>query len=400
MVRFVRISTLSTAYAPSLELNSPSARAHPSAPRILFLGRTYAGHRTRFRNLQGHAVDDERIQATFREVSGWVEGGWIEGLCVGSRGLRGRLRATVEAAAISALPRPDVIWTSAAEVAAPHLWSQLGALRRPLVVDLDWTLEQQEALAPAYFGREPKRGARRAVARLLEQALWSTATIFTPWSHWAADSLRRQGVLDERIRILPPGVDLDQWQPRLARERSPDERLRLLFVGGDFIRKGGDILLDVLRARFADRYELDVVTRDPVPPAPGVRVHSAEANSKALRDLYARADIFVSPSRAECFGIATVEALASGLPVIASDKGGARDIVEEGKNGWLIEPEPEALSAALERALEHRRDLPRMGRQARTLAERRFDGQVNDRLLIDLLVEQARLGRAARSAGH
>jgi glycosyltransferase involved in cell wall biosynthesis len=363
---------------------------------VLFLGRTYAGHRTRFRNLQAHVTDDPCVEPLFREVSGWVEGGWIERLPIGSRGFRGRVRATLEASAISALPRPDVIWTSAIEVAVPHLWSQLGALRRPLVIDLDWTLEQQEALAPVYFGRQPKRRTRRMIAKLFERALWSTATLFTPWSQWAADSLRRQGVPDNRIRVLPPGVDLDLWLPCRSPRRSSDERLRLLFVGGDFVRKGGDILLDVLRTRFADRCELDIVTRETVPFTAGVRVHKMEANSKELMDLYAAADMFVLPSRAECFGIATIEALASGLPVIASDSGGAHDIVDEGKSGWLIDPTPAALTVALERALEHRAVLPHMGSEGRRRAENRFNGRRNDKLVVELLVEQARQGRAGR----
>ena len=68
---------------------------------------------------QAHVSDDPCVEPLFREVSGWVEGGWIERLPIGSRGFRGRVRATLEASAISALPRPDVIWTSAIEVAVP-----------------------------------------------------------------------------------------------------------------------------------------------------------------------------------------------------------------------------------------------------------------------------------------
>ena len=68
------------------------------------------------------------------------------------------------------------------------------------------------------------------------------------------------------------------------------------------------------------------------------RVHRAEANSPLLRQLYADADLFVMPTRAEAFGIVTVEAMASGLPVIVGDVGGGRSIVDHGKTGWLIPP--------------------------------------------------------------
>jgi glycosyltransferase involved in cell wall biosynthesis len=295
------------------------------------------------------------------------------------------------------LPRPDAIWTSVAEIAAPYLWAQLGRLRRPLVLDLDWTFEQQEAFAPLYFARPPRQGPRRVIRQLLERAVWHNVSLFTPWSHWAADSLRRQGISGDRIRVLPPGVDLDYWHPSRASSTSGEERLRLLFVGADFWRKGGDLLLRVLQSRFADRCEVDIVTRGVVPTRPGVRVHRAEPNSSLLRSLYAQADVFVLPTRAECFGIAAIEALASGVPVIMGDVGGARDIVQDGENGWLIEPTAQALSDALEHALQHRTTLPAMGRHARRVAEQRFDGQRNDTLVVELLLDEVTRAAEMRS---
>jgi glycosyltransferase involved in cell wall biosynthesis len=365
-------------------------------PSVLFVGLAYAGHRTRFENLRRHTQLDARIRPTYREVTGWVEGGWIERLPGVPTGARGRLRAVAQAAPIASWPRPDVIWTSVAEAGVPHLWSQLGRLRRPLVHDLDATLDQMESFASRYFDRPPRRGARRVVSQVIERVLWRTTSLFTPWSQWAADGLRRAGIADARIAVLPPGVDLDQWRPRpeLRAEDQPGGPLRLLFVGGDFARKGGPLLVDLVGSRFAGRCELDVVTRDPVRAAPGVRVHRAEANSPRLRELYARADLFVLPTQAECFGIATVEALASGLPVVVSDLGGARDLVQPGATGWLVEPSPEALVDALEEALARRAQLGAMGRQARAVAEARFDGRRNDARVVELLLEQAARHRA------
>ena len=377
-----------------MAIKPASVREERRAPRVLFLGSMYAGHATRFFNLEAHTKHDPRIQPTYRRVTGWVDGGAIERLPLLPAALKGRARAALEAAAFAMLPRPDVIWSSVREAVVPYLWSQLGRLRRPLVLDFDWTLEQQEALAPIYFDRPAKRGVRRALARLQERALWRSVTLFTPWSQWAAESLRRQGVEDERIRVIPPGVDLDEWRPRPELRGRNDGPLRLLFVGADFARKGGDILLDVFRARFTDRCELDVVTRDAVEPSPGVRVQRAEPNSPLLRELYARADLFVLPTRAECFGIATVEAMASGLPVIVGNVGGVGDIVDHGETGWLIEPTADALASALEQALRRRERLPDMGRQARLVAEERFDGRANDRAVVDALLEA--LSRSSR----
>jgi glycosyltransferase involved in cell wall biosynthesis len=205
------------------------------------------------------------------------------------------------------------------------------------------------------------------------------------------------GIEEHRILELPPGVNLDQWrpQPTLHTPGALDGPLRVLFVGGDFTRKGGDTLLEVA-SLLAEDIEVDIVTRDPVSPQPGVRIHRAEANTPELRSLYARADLFVLPTRAECFGIATVEAMASGLPVIVGDVGGARSIVQEGVNGWLIPPDREGLSVALHSALANRQRLAAMGAAGRRRTELCFDGARNDRVIADLAVALASGQRALR----
>jgi glycosyltransferase involved in cell wall biosynthesis len=365
------------------------------APRALFLGLAYAGHRTRFENLQAHTAGDARIRPRYRAVTGWQPGGRIERLPGLPAGVKGRVRATLEASALASLPRPDVVWSSVAQVAAPFVWAEVGPLRRPRIQDLDCTFDQLEELAPIYYNRPPHSGWRRRSGRLMERALFRNVTLFTPWSRWAADGLVRLGIPRERIRVLPPGVDLEQWRPRPRVESKGP--LRLLFVGGNFERKGGLLLLELMRGAFAGRCELDVVTRDEVPATPGVRVHRTEANSAELLRLYAQAEVFVLPTRAECFGIATVEALASGLPAIMSNVGGAADIVDHGVTGWLIEPTAESLAAALEQALAGRERLVEMGLRARGVAEERFDGRKNDATIVELLVSEFERFRAARA---
>lgn len=358
----------------------------PVPPRVLFLGSGFAGHRTRFVNLQRHVEQDERVVPAFRMITGWKEGGWIERAPLPGHRMRGALRSALEASSLASMPRPDAIWTAAGSSLTPWLWSQLPPLRRPLVVDFDWTVAQREAWSRQYFGRPPRRGVRRALALRQEHLLWRAAAVLTPWSRWAADAVEAAGVPTSKIRVLPPGVDLDAWpsQPRRAPCEGP---LRLLFVGGDLERKGGRLLAEVVRTCFAGRCELDMVTYGAVPASPNVRIYRASANSPELRALYERADMFVMPSLADCFGIATVEAMASALPAIVSDVGAAPEIVDEGATGWLIAPDAGSVRAAIERAIEQRGRLPAMGARARAVAEERFDGRRNDRAVVDVVVE-------------
>ena len=296
------------------------------------------------------------------------------------------MRAVCEARALATIPRPDAIWLSATEVVAPYLWSQLGRLRRPLVLDLDSTPLQLDAMAPWYFGRPPKSGVQKRWARAWYAALQRSVTKYRACSEWTADGLRSEGVDADKIAVIPPGVNLETW--RFPNRAAPDLQapMRLLFVGGDFVRKGGDLLLDVMRSEMGVAFELDIVTRDAVQPTRNVRIHRAKPNSAALRQLFAQAELFVMPTRAECFGVAAVEAMASGLGVIMGDVGGARDIVTPGRTGWLIEPTASDLAAALQAALGARASLPCVGAAARANAETRFDARVNDARLLDLIL--------------
>jgi glycosyltransferase involved in cell wall biosynthesis len=356
-------------------------------PKVLFVGRLYAGHRTRFANLRRHSEGDPRIEPEFQEVSGWKEAGRLEHFPLLPRSVRGRARGVLEARSLGRLRRPDVIWTSVDNELAPYVWAQVGPLRRPLVVDFDATPGQLEEFSPLYFGRPPRTGPARWLRAGRQRLSWTAVSHFSAWSEWAAADLRRSGVPGEHISVLPPGVDLELWTPPTRAAAAPGSPVRLLFVGGDFERKGGPVLLDVVRDRLAGRVELDLVTYDQVTSGAGVRVHRARPNSPELQALFAAADLFVMPTRAECFGLATVEAMASGLPVLVGDVGAAGEIVDDGETGWLVRPTHAELSAALEVAISDPARLREMGRRARAAAERRFDGRRNDQRVIDLLLE-------------
>jgi glycosyltransferase involved in cell wall biosynthesis len=186
-----------------------------------------------------------------------------------------------------------------------------------------------------------------------------------------------------KVTVIPPGIDLARWQFERSGDSGRNGPIRLLFVGGDFRRKGGDILLQAFRKELKGRCELDIVTREEVETSPGegIRVHHGlTSNAPALLDLYANADMFVFPTLGDCLPIAVMEAMASGLPVVSTCVGAISEEVEDGRTGFLTPPGDAMKLAELVARLAGDRELRHaMGVAGRRAAEERFDGEKNYR---------------------
>jgi glycosyltransferase involved in cell wall biosynthesis len=93
-----------------------------------------------------------------------------------------------------------------------------------------------------------------------------------------------------------------------------------------------------------------------------------------LVELYQQSDLFVLPTRADCYSLVALEAMACGLPVIVSSIGGIPDIVVEGETGYLVNPDDlPTLSARLDTLVEDFVLRREMGEAARIRAVTRFD---------------------------
>ncbi|SFV33398.1 glycosyltransferase family 4 protein [Hyphomicrobium facile] len=255
--------------------------------------------------------------------------------------------------------------------------------RKPTVLSTDGTPMNKRHMRGDY-GLKSESSAQEKGKRLLYRQLFGQARGFVGWSNWAKQSfVEDYGCRDEDVVVIPPGIDLDQF---VVPERK-NELPRILFVGGDFERKGGDLLLNVFRRGLLGKAELDLVTRSNIAPERGVRVYNDVApNSDALLKLYRDADIFVLPTRADCFSLVCMEALASGLPVVTTRVGGIPDMLEEGKTGHVLDvDDADALADVLTELAENpgrRREMGLLGRQA---AETRFDARQNARALFEFV---------------
>ena len=270
-------------------------------------------------------------------------------------------------------------------------------IRDRAVISLDATprvLPDSEAMVG-----KPPRGPIGSGSHRLHVHAYRDAAVLLPFSEWAKSSLVHDyGADPSRIHVVPPGVDLQSWLPGPPRESA--EAVKLLFVGRDFERKGGPLLLSAFADRLErGRYELDVVTKAPLPSLPGLHVHNElPANSDALRRLYSAADIFVLPTQWDTFGIAAIEAMAAGLPVVASNLNALPEIVADGVSGILVpQRDGDALADAIEQLGADPALRRRMGLEGRALAEQRFDLFANGRRVLEVLKQVADASRVADS---
>jgi glycosyltransferase involved in cell wall biosynthesis len=264
--------------------------------------------------------------------------------------------------------------------------------RTPSVLSLDVTPRQYDELGKFYEHAADGDGPIARVKHWVNVRTFGLAKSIVVWSQWVKDSLVADyAVPASKVRVIPPGVDLSLWTSPSEGVQAPARVPRVLFVGGDFERKGGALLLDWFRQYGRGRCELDIVTRAPLAPEPGVSVHrTIVGNSPESLQLFFGADVFVLPSLGECFGIASVEAMAAKLPVVATAVGGAGDIVDHDTTGFLIQPNSARdLSAALDRLIGDRELRRRMGHAGRLKAEHAFDGTCNARALVDCLKQVA-----------
>ncbi len=266
----------------------------------------------------------------------------------------------------------------------------VGMMRRlPTVISLDATHLQLQSFGDHYC--RPSGPRLEALKMRLYGRAYAAARHLVAFSEWNRASLLDDfGVPADKVSVLRPGLDLTLFRPDPSARRG-DGVTRLLFVGGDFIRKGGGLLLRWARERAGGAWELHVAARSEVPETPGVVVHrGVRNNSPELVRLYQQSDLFVLPTRADCYSWVAMEAMACELPVVISSVGGIGDIVSEGETGYLTPPDDYGALAERLDALVADAALRRRLGAAGLERARALYGLDNYRALLDLIRSVAR----------
>lgn len=247
----------------------------------------------------------------------------------------------------------------------------------------------------------PDPGADETGAPSVAWCLRLSKTVVCP-SRAYADRIR--GVLrgsPTRVAMIHHGVDPTEFSYVPPAGRPSGGQTRLLTVSVVKRIKGLDVLvraLSLLRDRDAAvrlRIAGDGPQKERLEDLVGsLGIESSVAflgrvGRDRVHGLLGDCDVFVSPSRAESLGIAVLEAMSVGRPVVASRVGGLQESVVDGKTGILVPPdEPPALADAIGRLAEDASLRDEMGRAARRRVENHFDAE---RMTREYLEEYRRL---------
>jgi glycosyltransferase involved in cell wall biosynthesis len=366
----------------------------------------HLGHRTFYQNLR-RFVDQQAAASSGAAAFSphWVEvsyvqpGGFYERLRFLPASLRGALRgrAQVRAGLRESPAVVDATTVAFFNTQAPAVLGGGATRRQPYAISTDITPIQYDRMSQHYGHVADRAGPLRAYKHWVNCRVFGGAAAVLPWSTWVRQSLIADyDVSSSRIEVIPPGVDLELWQPgasraALAPAHAGTAPLRILFVGGDMHRKGGDVLLQAYQslraAGLAAAFELHLVTRSPAPSGDGIVAHHGlRPNTPELIAVFRASDVFVLPTEAEAFGIAAVEAAAAGLPAIVTEVGGLTDVVAEGETGYFIRPgDVQTLVARLRLLATDPNLRVRLGRAARARAEARFDARKNAARIVEIL---------------
>lgn len=176
-------------------------------------------------------------------------------------------------------------------------------------------------------------------------------------SRYVADVYRRSGIPEEKIQVIPWGVDPERFRPDAPPRILPTKKtFKFVFVGGTIARKGFDVLLEAYRREFTSADDVCLVVKDlgsatfyrfshhreqirrmqQDPAAPEIVYFDESMTEGQLASLYTACDCLAAPYRGEGFGLPILEAMACGLPPIVPKGGPSDDFVDDSR-GFLLE---------------------------------------------------------------
>jgi glycosyltransferase involved in cell wall biosynthesis len=239
--------------------------------------------------------------------------------------------------------------------------------RKPHFIYTDLTIR-----ANAYYPQGDKRlNLWQECIPYEEQSLKKARIVFTMSDHVTRSLMEQYGLPLKKIVRVNGGIN----SPVTGQfDSARYGRRNILFVGVEWELKGGPQLVEAF-TKVRDRHPqatLTIVGCSPDITGQGIEVVGRVPQKDVLKYL-AKASCFCMVSRREAFGIAYIEAMHAGLPVIASDLGATPDFVINGQTGFLVDPDDiDGLAGRIDELISDPDKCRRMGEQARRLAQSEY----------------------------
>jgi len=250
-------------------------------------------------------------------------------------------------------------------------------------------------VAPGYnYGKRLNEQIDRKIRWALKEGRYFTAV-----SSSLKDEMMALGAAEGSMMVIPNGVDLESFSGQNVFDHV---RPYLFSMGKLVFIKGHDLLIRAFAKIIEENYDIDLIIAGRGPEEGNLRdlvgrrglsgrvkfVGFVDGDKKV--SLLKGSRFYVCPSRTEGLGLANIEALAAGKPVVAFDVDGNRDIIEHGKNGLLAKPEDsEDLANKMQMLLRDEKLRERMSGQALRMVKkydwleiaRQYESLYNDMIL-------------------
>jgi starch synthase len=232
-------------------------------------------------------------------------------------------------------------------------------------------MEQEAALQPEWAMILPGNSDSSEKRNRKDEELARASRILVP-SQYVRETLRGAGSLSAPISVVPYGAPTMRT-PAQRSSCSPGRKLRVIFIGSLSQRKGVSYLLDAIR-HLGSAVELTLIGRrvgECRPLDSALKVHRwipSLSHAELLQELQHH-DVMAFPSLFEGFGLVVLEAMACGVPVIATPNGAAPDIIHDGEDGFIVPiRDSQAVAEKLELLSQDRDLLASMSQAAQDTA--------------------------------
>jgi glycosyltransferase involved in cell wall biosynthesis len=235
--------------------------------------------------------------------------------------------------AIEVIKIPNITFTTSPNADLIHCAHCLLLNNLPWVVDVEhyWTFSASSNISYSKFGKF-------IIKKILRK---NNCKKILPWTNAAGSTIKdalKDREINRKIEVVYPAIPV----PKLRNIKKP-RKITLLFIGRYFYPKGGLFVLEAFK-KLKQKYDLRCIVISLTIPdylkeryRNLIEIYNSVSEDVLFNKIYPSSDIFVYPGFSDTFGFSLLEAMSFGIPIVTVDAFARKEIVENGRNGFVIE---------------------------------------------------------------